>query len=152
MASDRDPVSRRMRPGAWDADGFLGPDEVLDDRIDGDAAICAELATTPDALGARLLDVLAEDGPGVTIVAGDEPAISCPWALEQDEVCLRGPGGAPTSDRFTVTFGERTLEGYALSAHLIAVHGFFGGLGSRFRIDPVRADALLAQNEPDVSP
>jgi hypothetical protein len=152
MASDRDPVSRRMRPGAWDANGFLGPDEVLDDRIDGDAAICAELATTPDALGARLLDLLAEAGPGVMIMARDEPPISCPWALEQEEVCLRGPGGAPSSDWFTITLGDRTLEGYTLSAHLIAVHGFFGGLGSRFRIDPVRAEAVLAEIEPEVSP
>jgi hypothetical protein len=146
MASDRDPVSRRMRPRAWDADGFLGTDEVLGDRIEGDRAICAELATTPEVLGGRLLDLLAEAGPEVTILSGDEDAISCPWALEQDEVCLRGPGGAPSADRFTVTIGDQTLEGYTLSAHLIASHQFFGGLESRFRIDPGRAHLVL---EPD---
>ena len=145
MASDRDPVSRRMRPGAWDADGFLGRDEVLDDRIVGDLATCAVLGTTPEKLGARLLDLLAEAGPEVAIVPGED-AISCPWALEQDEVCLRGPGGAPSGDRFTVMVGDLTLEGYVLSAHLIGVHQFFGGLESRFRIEPGEVDALV---EPD---
>jgi hypothetical protein len=142
MASDRDPVSRRMRPGAWDAAGFLGKDEVLDDQIQIDLATCAVLVTTPEELGARLLDLLAEAGPGVTIVPGDDQ-ISCPWALEQDEVCLRGPGGAPSGDRFSVTVGDLTLEGYVLSAHLIAVHQFFGGLESRFRIEPGEAHLLV---------
>jgi hypothetical protein len=145
MASDHDPVSRRMRPGAWDAGGFLGRDEVLDDLIQADLATCAVLATTPEALGSGLLDLLADSDPAVTIVPGEE-AISCPWALEQDEVCLRGPGGAPNGDHFTVTIGDLTLEGYVLSAHLIAVHQFFGGLESRFRIEPAQAHTLL---EPD---
>jgi len=169
MGSDHDAVSRRMRPGAWDATGFLGPDEVLGDRIDADLAICAELDTTPEAIGARLLDLLAEadgesDGAGdggydrfdeaaathrrITIRPGDGHAVTCPWALELDEVCLRGPGGAPTADGFTIALGDRSLEGHLLTAHLVAVHRFFGGIESRFRIDPVQAVALL---DPDWS-
>jgi len=148
MASDRDPVSRRMRPGAWDAEGFLGEDEVLDGRIADDLATCAALGTTPEVLGRRLLDVLTDGEPTTTIVPGGEAA-TCPWALERDEVCLRGPGGNPSADRFVITLGDRTLEGHTLSAHLIAVHRFFGGLQSRFRIDPAPAHALLEPDEPD---
>lgn len=172
MASDRDAVTRRMRPGAWDAGGFLGEDEVLADRIEADAEVCTALGTTPKALGARLLDLLAEaeaeveaeveveveaepDVPADT-GAGEvavplrtvsirhrDGAITCPWALEQDEVCLRGPGGNPSADEFTITHGDDVLEGFTLSAHLIANHRFFGGLESRFRIDPARAFAVL---------
>ncbi len=156
MASDRE-VTRRMRRGAWDVSGFLGDEEVLADRIDADRAICAELDTTPEALGARLLDLLAEDGPTVTIVPCDgaegHRPITCPWALEPDEVCLWGPGGNPSADRFTVTLGDRSFDGYTLSAHLIANHRFFGGLRSRFRIDPVQAHALLEPaGKPDFEP
>lgn len=150
MGSDRDAVSWRMRPGAWDVSGFLGDGEDLTDRIDVDLAVCADLSTTPEALGARLLDLLAEDGPAVTIESDHDTApATCPWALERDEVCLWGPGGNPTSDRFTLAIGDRTLDGYVLSAHLIANHQFFGGIESRFRIDPVQAHALLL---PEVSP
>ena len=152
-----------MRRGVWDASGFLADDEVLADRIEADLAICAELDTTPEALGARLLDLLAEDGSSVTIEPGDDVdgtdgpggAVTCPWALEQDEVCLWGPGGNPSADRFTIVLGDRTLDGYTLSAHLIANHRFFGGLRSRFRIDPMQARAILEpdaelDDEPDV--
>jgi hypothetical protein len=153
MGSDREAVSWRMRPGAWDAAGFLANDEVLDDRIDADVAVCAERGTTPEALGTRLLDLLAEDGPTVTIVPGEEAAaVTCPWALEQDEVCLWGPGGNPSSDRFAVTVGDRSLRGHTLSAHMIAIHRFFGGLESRFRIDPADAHAVLDPGGPEAGP
>ncbi|MGZ4680838.1 MAG: hypothetical protein ACXV8G_00060 [Acidimicrobiales bacterium] len=156
-----------MRPGAWDAGGFLGEDEALADRIAADLETCTRLGTTPEALGARLLDLLAEADaeaaaaaePEVSLDTGagelaavplcrvsirhHEGAITCPWALEQDEVCLRGPGGNPSADEFTITLDGESLDGFTLSAHLIANHRFFGGLESRFRIDPTRAFAVL---------
>jgi hypothetical protein len=147
MASDRDAVTRRMRPGAWDPSGFLGVDEVLADRIAADVETCTRLGTTPEALGALLLDLLADTQPQVVgrtvTVHHADGTVTCPWALEEDEVCLRGPGGAPSADSFTITVGDCSLEGFTLSAHLIAIHRFFGGLESRFRIDPVRALAVL---------
>jgi hypothetical protein len=165
MASDRGAVSRRMRPGAWDEHGFLGENEGLSERIDTDVETCAQLGTTPEALGKRLLRLLAqasapnadpgdvEAGPGASHDQEPEPVvtidrhpggITCPWALELDEVCLGGPGGAPSADRFTITVDGESLEGLVLSVHLIANHRFFGGLDSRFRIDPARALAVVA--------
>jgi hypothetical protein len=36
------------------------------------------------------------------------------------------------------------LRGFVLTAHLIREHGFFGGVGTAWRIDPARLAALLA--------
>jgi hypothetical protein len=38
---------------------------------------------------------------------------------------------------------QQRLEGFELSIHLIRDHAFFGGPGTRFRIDPERAVAIL---------
>ena len=163
MASDRDEVTRRMRPGAWDVAGFLGDDEVLADRIDARPRHLRR--ARHHARGARrrscstcwprhgLRGVHRDPGAGADGTTGR--AITCPWALEQDEVCLlrarREPERRPVHDHASAT-GRST--GYTLSAHLIASHRFFGGLESRFRIDPVQAHALLARpdGEPDVEP
>jgi hypothetical protein len=152
MASDRDAVSRRMRPGAWDVGGFLTMDESLAERIAADLATCRELGTDAEHLGRQMIALISAarpDGPvtvgphRVTIRPKPDP-ITCPWAIDRHELCLAGPGGLPTADQFTIRRGPRSLSGLALSAHLIGIHRFFGGLDSRYRIDPARAYAVLA--------
>jgi len=165
MASDRDAVTRRMRPGAWDTDGFLADDESLAERVAADLATCTALGTTPAIMGRRLLDLLGEATRPVDAVPAVDDEVdversvtvgahqvtirpgaaraTCPWSIEQDEVCLRGPGGNPSGDEFTIERGGRSLDGLTLSAHLIGEHRFFGGLESRFRIDPAQAHAIL---------
>ena len=125
MASDRDAVSRRMRPGGWDELGFLGEHERLSDRIETDRgdvrparhdargdrqapARPARAGRAPDAAdagrrvrrGRRRHRGRRGRRPIVTIERHPEH-ITCPWALEADEVCLSGPGGNPSADRFT---------------------------------------------------
>jgi hypothetical protein len=39
--------------------------------------------------------------------------------------------------------GGVVVSGFELSAHLISEHGFFGGIGTVFRIEPEALAALL---------
>ncbi|MEO7260467.1 MAG: hypothetical protein ABI047_04295 [Jatrophihabitantaceae bacterium] len=153
MTETHDEIERRMQPGAWDTAGFLLPGESLRDCLAADAQTCARLGIEPGALGARLLDLLAAGrdsdlgrpvdvaGRHVTIMR-QRGMITCPWALEEHETCPAGPGGHPNANRFQITVSGVGLDGFELSAHLIAAHSFFGGVGTRYRIEP--QDALTA--------
>jgi hypothetical protein len=146
-----DDIERRMQPGAWDTAGFLLPGQSLRDRLTADAQTCARLGAEPGALGARLLDLLAagrgsEMGSSVSeagwqvMIMRQRGLITCPWAPDEFQTCPAGPGGRPNANRFRITGGGVELDGFELSAHLIAAHGFFGGVGTRYRIEP--QDAL----------
>lgn len=153
MTASLDEVERRMRPGAWDTAGFLLPADSLPDRLGADARACAELGVEPAALGAGLLDLLAAGrdsdlgrpvsvaGRQVTILR-QRGMITCPWAFDEYETCPAGPAGHPNANRFRIAEGEAELTGFELSAHLIAAHGFFGGVGTRYRIEPRQALAV----------
>jgi hypothetical protein len=71
--------------------------------------------------------------------------ITCPWAPEQDEKCPVGRGGRATANEFLIRHlsSGRALSGFELSAHLIRDHGFFGGPGTPFRIEPMDLAFLL---------
>lgn len=151
MTGDYDDIELRMQPGAWDTAGFLLPGQSLRDCLTADAQTCARLGTEPAVLGARLLDLLAAGrdsdlGSSVSqagrqvMIMRQRGMITCPWAPDEYQTCRAGPGGRPNADRFRITGGGVGLDGFELSAHLIAAHGFFGGSGTRYRIEP--QDAL----------
>lgn len=153
MTENYEDIERRMQPGAWDPAGFLLPGQSLRDCLAADARTCARLGIEPGTLGARLLDLLAtgrDSEPGssgsrggrkVTIMR-QRGMITCPWAPDEYETCPAGPGGRPTANRFRIVVDGVALDGFELSAHLIAAHGFFGSAGTRYRIEP--QDALTA--------
>lgn len=152
-------LERRMRPGAWDTAGFLGADESLQAILVADAQVLAEAGMEAEALGDRLMSLLEraeaarsdvgrplrEDAFEVEILR-QRGLITCPWAAEEFEPCSVGAGSRATADRFVVTrlsSGQR-LEGFVIVAHLIRDHGFFGGPGTRFRIEPGDVLGVLA--------
>ena len=161
MPTDLAEAERRMRPGAWDTAGFLHRHSALEAVLTSDAQTLRALGVTPEAVGAYLGELL--EGASASdlwrpVRVGDfdvelhrqRGMITCPWAPEEFESCTAG-GTRPTANRFTirhVSSGWR-LEGFELSVHLICEHGFFGGPGTRFRVEPVAtADVLwLTRNE-----
>jgi hypothetical protein len=146
-----------MQPGAWDASGFLTPGSSLADVLARDADTVRRLGVDLQAIGERLRELLrAGEGSDVfqPTVVGDfevevlhqRGLITCPWAPEEFEVCPVGQGARPTANRFIIRHrptGNR-IEGFELSIHLICDHGFFGGPGTRYRIDPERLALVFA--------
>jgi hypothetical protein len=149
MSVTVDELERRMRPGGWSPKPMLLPGEPLAARLENDATRLAQLGTTAEALGTRLAELLAS-------AAGSDwfrprrhadydvelrkrrGLITCPWAEEEYAKCAHGLGVRPTANEFVIrrVSGSLTLSGYELSAHLIRDHGFFGGAGTVFRIEP----------------
>ncbi len=74
--------------------------------------------------------------------------MTCPWAPEEYASCGLGDGGKRAgANQFLIRNTENgaALEGLVLSAHLIAEHGFFGGLESPYRIEPEHLAEVLGQ-------
>lgn len=148
-------VERRMQPGAWDAAGFLAPGDLLGDVLARDAQTLRSLGVEAAAIGERLEGLLraAETDVFTPVLAGpyeiqilrQRGLITCPWAPEEFEPCPSGGGMRPTANRFRLRHrpSGRTLEGFELSAHLIRAHAFFGGPGTRFRLEPERLATFL---------
>ena len=146
-------IERRMRPGAWDSVGFLLDNDSLRETVAADDAACRRLGTTPEAIGLRLVELLRDSAgsdAGRPVRRGDVAVeiirqrgmVTCPWAPEEFAACQTGPEGRPTANQFRIVGHGHVLTGFELSAHLIAAHAFFGGIGTRFRIEP--ADAVVA--------
>jgi hypothetical protein len=145
-----------MRPGAWDPAGFLAPGDSLADVLARDSATLHRLGIEPSQLGGRLEDLLRAGAGSDALLPADvgecevelrrqRGLITCPWAPEEHEACPIGSSGRPTANRFVLRHRRsgRTVEGFELVSHLIRAHGFFGGPGTRFRIDPEDLAAVL---------
>lgn len=149
-------IEQRMQPGAWDSHGFLLPGVSLADVVADDAARLAALGVTAAEVGQKLAEVLASGassdwlrpfkaGPFNVEILRRRGFITCPWALEEFQACAVGHPFAATANQFRIVrraTGQQ-LDGFVLSSHLIQSHGFFGGPGSRYRIEPQQAVALL---------
>ena len=149
---DMQRVIERMKPGVLSLHGFLGADRrSLEEILDADASTVAGLATTHELIAAGLAEVLEKAkaglGGGVRINKGLEASyfevmgrIPCPWgdgSFQKGEVTL------------TETATADTLVFTPLSLHMIAVHGFYEGLGSRYRIEPANIHCILRMRGPD---
>jgi hypothetical protein len=145
-----------MQPGAWFTHGFLLQDTSLAEVLANDARTLAALGVTAEQVGQSLAELLKSgaksdwfsplqtEGYKVEI-RRRRGFITCPWAPDEFEPCVVGGLSAPTANQFLIRHsGSRLrLEGFELSFHLIRDHAFFGGPGSRFRIEPERAVAVL---------
>jgi hypothetical protein len=154
-AADTTEIERRMQPGAWDGAGFLRPGTSLPAVQAQDAETTRRLGLDAQTIGARLgeqLDAAADSDMGRPVTVGDlrvellraRGFLTCPWAPEEFEPCPVGLGGRATANRFTITDASgRRLSGYELSAHLIRDHAFFGGPGTRYRLEPAEVAEIL---------
>ena len=130
----------RMAPGALCREGFLGADRrPLEEILDADRSTVAGLGLTHEQLGRGLGEVLAagvaaQGGParvGERLTAVHREAmgrIPSPWP---------GEGTFPKGEvELTDEAAGLTLRFTALSAHLVARHGFYQGRGSPYRLEP----------------
>jgi hypothetical protein len=157
---DIEEVERRMQPGAWDGPGFLRPGTSLPAVIAEDAESARVLGLDPGTIGRRLGELLDEGegsdlgrpaivGPFQVEIVRGRGFLTCPWAPDEFGPCPVGLGGGAAANRFTIADeAGRRLDGYELSAHLIRDHGFFGGPGSRYRLEPEALAAFLGLGAP----
>ncbi|MBN1782834.1 hypothetical protein JW948_16980 [bacterium] len=139
-------LEKNFRPGALSKDGFLGTDtRHVHDIIRADAAVLASLHIGAERIAARMQYFLdcGKEGLEQTVTFGghtvqirwDRGKIPCPF------------GHAGVYPLIHVTLENRslnrTLKYASLSIHLIRSHGFFGGRGSVYRIDPENAVQVL---------
>ena len=157
MTPELSEVERRMRPGAWSTHGFLLEGTSLADLMEEDARTLSALGATAEQLGQRLAGLLETASAGSDWFrpsrAGDYKVeirrrrgfLTCPWAPDEFEPCTAGKGSPATANEFLVehTRSGQRLEGFELSVHLIRDHAFFGGPGTRFRLEPERVVAIL---------
>jgi len=149
-------IEQRMRPGGWDTSGFLLPGSGLAEVLAADADLVRRHGLDPEQVGGGLADLLlagAGSDRGRPVRIGDHNVeilrqrglITCPWAPEEFEACHVGVGGHPTANRFHIELlsSHARLDGFELSAHLMRDHGFFGGPGTRFRLEPDQVVEVL---------
>ena len=137
---------RAMQPGIISRDGFLGTDTDLETRIQKDNDTVRQLGLTHSIIADRMEELTryARNGIGKEIVYNDVFALSikkvrgsiiCPW---------QHPGLYPKElTQLKRIDTHQTGMWTALHIHLIRAHGFYEGMGSSFRLDPVELKSLL---------
>jgi hypothetical protein len=149
-------VERRMRPGGWFTRPLLLSQHRLEPILEADARALAEMNVTAQALGAALGNLLRQASGSDwhdpyrhsrldVEVRHRRGFITCPWAEDETEKCVVGEGVRPTANEFLIRHRSSgaTIAGFEISAHLVRDHGFFGGPGTVFRIEPTELASLL---------
>lgn len=150
-----DLVQEKMRPGVLTLKGFLGHDDrKLADIIETDHQVVRRLQLDVARIAAKLVD-LAERGRDLMEqevlvddrylikVRDDRGKIPSPWSdglFEKGDVDMR--------DQKT----GKTLKWNSLTLRLMQEHGFFGGYGSEYRIDPAALVEILGLAEIVIEP
>ncbi len=152
-----DIVEKRLRPGNWNPDGLLGQDQSLQQIIENDKKTLQKLGTTSKELGSLLSGLIERAEKNNSNRSGKDknfyieiirtPGLaSCPWSKEEFTVCTHGEGQKYLSYiQFNITNlnNKITISGNSLMIHLIRDHGFFGGPGTKYRIEPSILYTLL---------
>jgi hypothetical protein len=141
-----DRIQSRMQPGELTLHGFLGSDHrKLGDILEADRQLAhardishEQIADRLDELAARGRDLMereveVEERYKVT-VRDDRGVLPCPWGdgnFRKEDVHLCDPQTGAQ------------LRWNELTAHMIRAHGFYGGVGSPYRIDPAAAIQAL---------
>ena len=141
-------ILERMAPGALCAEGFLGSDHrELPEIIAADAAAVEAAGLTNERIAAELKKLfdaaVAELGRRLEVSAN----LTAVWHEGMGRIpCPFGTCGTFPKGEVELTsasIGEKAVL-TALSVHLIAEHGFCGGRGSPYRIEPAALVRLLA--------
>ncbi|OGK08877.1 MAG: hypothetical protein A2W80_06525 [Candidatus Riflebacteria bacterium GWC2_50_8] len=141
-----DRIQKKMQPGVLTLKGFLGHDDrKLADIIAADCQTLLRLGINAAQITERLQDLadrgadlmeqeILVDSRYLVRVRDDRGKIPSPWGdglFEKGDVDL--------VDQKT----GKTLKWNRLTLRLISKHGFFGGYGSEYRIDPDVACEIL---------
>jgi hypothetical protein len=146
-----------MRTGGWFVRPMLRQEDSLADIVAADARFLEGMGLTSAQLGIQLAELLASAPKtdwfrplrfrGMDVeLHRRRGLITCPWAPGEFVPCEHGGGFRPTANEFLIRNSEtgRALKGLALSIHLIREHGFFGGPGTGFRLEPAEVAEALA--------
>lgn len=142
-----DQAQRRMRPGAITRDGLLGDDpRSLGEILDDDQAEVQRLGLTHALIAARLRELRAAGAAGLGLAVPVEPYFEV--TVEGARGALPCPFGHPGMvAKATVTVRNTRLDEQVrftdLNIHLIDGHGFYGGRGSAYRLEPCRLARVL---------
>lgn len=150
-------IERRMRSGGWNTKPMLLPGDSLASILAKDAQQLSALRVSHQTLGVRLAEILAAGSktdwfrprrrdPFEVEVRRRRGFLTCPWAAEEFAKCPVGAGGRATANEFLLRNRERrtAIQGFEISVHLIRDHGFFGGPGTIFRVEPQNLVEVLA--------
>lgn len=146
-APDDSRLLERLGRTKISAEGFLGRDQrQLDEIIADDLSTCDKIGTTPSKIAAALDVVFAKAearfGAAVEIL----PSISAAHADAKGSISSPFPGEGTFDKGETIITNSMTGEKFRvtrLSIHLIRMHGFFQGVGSKYRIEPDRIASTL---------
>lgn len=137
---DNQKLEQLLRLSRLVAGGFMGSDtRSISEVIDADSAELTRLGFTKEQLAGRMQQItkLAIPGLGTWVRVDDTKEVSvqeakgslvCPW-----------PHPGRYAKRITTIRDVQSSESIQwsdLNIHLIGQHGFFGGRGSMFRIEP----------------
>jgi len=140
-------LEANLQKGVLCREGFLGTDhrKILE-IIAADTGVVNKLGTSHEDIAAKLGKILKQAmeryGNPVNVaenlVAVYREAmgrIPCPWPH-----CSLAPKGEV---ELVDTAGDRIFRFSPLSVHTIAMHGFYGGKGSRYRLEPKQLQEVL---------
>jgi hypothetical protein len=135
-----------FEPGHITKDGFLGTDERhIHDIIRADEMTLARLGIDIDQIAERMQAMIEKGKEGLeSPVQSEVYLIQVQW----DRGMLPCPfGERGLHHKLVVTVSNeklnRSIRFSQLSVHMIRAHGFFGGKGSLFRIEPEEIVRIL---------
>lgn len=139
-------IQEKMQPGVLTLKGFLGYDDrKLVDIIAADKQTLAQLGITAQEIAERLQDlaVRGSDLMEEEIIVDEQYRIK----VRDDRGKIPSPWGDGLFEKGDVDLIDnktgKTLKWNTLTLRLIEAHGFFGGKGSEYRIDPKEAAQIL---------
>jgi hypothetical protein len=140
-------LRRDLEPSRFSAGGFLGRDPRSPEEIVAEDLRTLERAgVTLERLVEALRSAFAagKAGLGAEVEVGQNRVAIYHESMGRIPSPFRGEG---VFEKGEVTVVNRTTNDMlaltALGIHLIDRHAFFQGIGSRYRIDPLRAIAVL---------
>lgn len=134
----------RMAPGELAAEGFLGADERSVERIIAvDRLALVRLGIAPEALGRKIAALtavaLSRMGGEIEFDSLSLHAVEARGLL----ACPFGDEGVHVKAVIHAARGDESYSWSALSAHLADTHGFYGGKGSPYRLEPAELAKFL---------
>lgn len=138
---------KMLESSKFSAEGFLGTDtRSVEEIIAADGRVLEEADVTTGQIAARLRELYeqARDGYGREVQIGESLIAQFHESMGRVPSPFRGDGVFHKGEAvITDSRTNTTLVVTALGIALIEKHGFFQGMGSRYRIDPAAAIGVL---------